>query len=160
MAASRSTPHASIFCIVKFETASQEMPICPLHPPHSFLATQDFRALRPWKCTRPSRCRIFFDDVLNLLLVCLTIPLEEIVSVSLCWRVRIGVVEQILDAKKDLFDSNSRLPTFLFIQYRETDCTRWIDIGVEKRGYEFACRLVSECSFTSSNTIAYTSVAL
>jgi len=39
----------------------------------------------------------------------------------------------------DLFDGDSRLPSFLLIQDRETDGTRRVDVGVEKRWCEFAC---------------------
>ena len=45
----------------------------------------------------------------------------------------VGVVEQVLDAEKQLFDGDGRPPILLLVQEREADRTRRIYIGVEKR---------------------------
>lgn len=77
-------------------------------------------------------------DLLDLRIVPGAVLLEKIVSVGLSWRVGVGVVEQVLNTKQDLLDSNRRLPTFLLIQDRKTDCARWVDVRVEKGRNEFA----------------------
>ena len=65
---------------------------------------------------RLSRCWIVPHDSLDFLLVSLTISLEEVVGIGLRWRIRVWVVEQILDAEKDLFDRDGWLPALFFVQ--------------------------------------------
>lgn len=45
-----------------------------------------------------------------------------------------------MDAKQYLFDGNRRLPRFLLIEDREAHSTRRVDVGMEQRRDEFACR--------------------
>ena len=44
-----------------------------------------------------------------------------------------------LEEYTDLFDGNGRLPTFLFIQDGETDCSWRVDIRMEEWWDEFTC---------------------
>lgn len=78
-------------------------------------------------------------DALDPTFILLTIFLEEIVRLSLGWRLGVGVVEQVLNAKQDLLHRDGRLPCLFFVEDRETDRARWVDIGVEERGDKFAC---------------------
>jgi hypothetical protein len=75
---------------------------------------------------------------LDLVLICSPILLEEVVCVSLSWRVGVGVIEKVLNSEEDLLDGDGRLPALLFIQDRQADGARGIDVGVEERWDEFA----------------------
>lgn len=81
---------------------------------------------------------VLLDDALDLSFVCRSVLLEESVGISLSWRIGIGIVEQVLNPQKNLLDGDCRLPTLLFIQNRETDRARWIDVGMEQRRDESA----------------------
>jgi len=61
------------------------------------------------------RSRMFPDNTLDLVLICHSILLEEVVRVGLRWRVGVGVVEEVLNAEKDLLDGNCGLPAFFFV---------------------------------------------
>lgn len=78
-----------------------------------------------------SRRRVLLHNLLDLLLVRLTILLEQIVRFGLCRRFGIGVIKEVLDTKKDLLDRDRRLPPFLFVEDRETDSTGRVDVRVE-----------------------------
>lgn len=78
--------------------------------------------------------------MLNLFFVGLAILLKEIVGFSLSWRFGIRIVQQILNAKKDLLDCDRWLPSLLFIQDGQANRSRRINIWVEQRRYEFAYR--------------------
>jgi len=84
------------------------------------------------------RCGIFFDYAFDLSFVRCPILLEQVVCIRLGWRFGIGIIEQVLNADEDLPDGDCWLPTFFFVQDRETDCARRVDIWMEKRGREFA----------------------
>jgi len=79
------------------------------------------------------------NDALDFSLICSLILLEQIVRVGLSWRFGIRGIQQFLDAKKDLLDRDSGLPSLFFVQNRQTDGSGWVDIWVEERGNEFAC---------------------
>jgi hypothetical protein len=53
-----------------------------------------------------------------------------------------------LDTQQNLLDSDRGLPSFIFVQDRQADGARWIDVWVEQRRDEFACkaRIVSYAS--------------
>lgn len=51
----------------------------------------------------------------------------------------IGIIEQILNALEDLFDCNGWLPSLLFIQDRQANGSRRVDVWVEKGWDKFAC---------------------
>ena len=53
---------------------------------------------------------------------------------------RVGIVEQVLDAQQDLLDRDGRLPAFVLVQDAEADCTRGKHVGVKKRWRELAFR--------------------
>ncbi len=79
--------------------------------------------------------------MLNLLLVSLPVLLEQVVCLGLSRGIGIGIVQQVLDAKENLFDGDCWLPTLLFVKDRKAYGAGWVDIGMEKRRYEFACEL-------------------
>lgn len=87
-----------------------------MDPARKFVKTM--QRLRPVQRPRMIHlwCRILLDDVLDLLLVCCAILLEQVVCFRLGWRVWVGVVEQILNADQDVFDRDRWLPTFVFVQ--------------------------------------------
>lgn len=66
--------------------------------------------------TAVSRGWIVFHNGFDLLFVSLAISLEEIVGIGLRWRIRIWIVEEILDAEEDLLDGDGWLPAFFFVQ--------------------------------------------
>lgn len=87
------------------------------------------------------RSWVFSYNPLDLVLICSPIPSEEVVCVSLSWRVGVGVIEKVLNSEEDLLDGDGRLPALLFIQDRQADGARGIDVGVEERWDEFAWTL-------------------
>jgi hypothetical protein len=107
----------------------------PLHAPvHVPVLNPDVHASRI-----PSlRCWIVSHNPLDLALVCCAVLAEEVVCVSLGWRVWVRIVQEILHSEKDLFDGDRWLPALFLIQDGQADCARGIDIRVEERGYEFA----------------------
>ena len=70
-------------------------------------------------------------DSLDLVFIRGPILLEEIVGIGLSWGVGVGVVEEILNTEKNLFDRDGRLPVLLLVQNRQTDRARWVDVWVE-----------------------------
>lgn len=78
------------------------------------------------------------NDPLDLILVRRAILLEEVVRISLGWRVGVGVIKQILNAEKNLLYGDRRFPALLFVQDRQADRARWINIRVEERWDKFA----------------------
>ena len=84
--------------------------------------------------------RVVLDDVLDLAFVRGAVLLKEVVRISLSGRIRIWSVQKFLNADKNLLDGDCRLPSFLLIQNRETDCARWVDVGMKERWNEFACQ--------------------
>ena len=101
---------------------------------------------RLWHLPSGSRdgswCRILFHNGFDLLFVGLAISFEEVVGISLCWRIRVWIVEQVLDTEENLLDSDGWLPTLFFIQDGKANSTGGIDVGVKKWGNEFAYVLV------------------
>lgn len=59
---------------------------------------------------------IVFHNGFDLLLVGLAISLEKVVGIGLRRRIRVWIVEQILDAEEDLFDGDGWLPALFFVQ--------------------------------------------
>ena len=88
-----------------------------------------------------SWCWVIFDNVLDLLVICLTIFLKQIVGLCLGRRIWIWVIEEVLNPEKNLLDRDSRLPAFFLIQDGEADSSRGVDIWMEKRRHKFAYHL-------------------
>ena len=106
-----------------------------------------------------SWCRIVFHNGFDLLFVGLAISFEEVIRISLCWRIGIWIVQQVLDTEENLLDSDGWLPTLFFIQDGKANSTGGIDVGVEKWGNKFAYVLVRY--FTSGDLpVTYISEAL
>lgn len=85
-----------------------------------------------------SGCGILADDTLDSFLILHLVSLEQVVRLGLGGRLGIGVVQKILDAQEDLLDSDSRLPSLVFVEDRQADGTGWVDIRMEQRRDEFA----------------------
>ena len=60
-----------------------------------------------------------------------TVVNEQVVRFALCWTVRVGVIEQVLDSNENLLHCNTWPPVLVFIQYAETDCARRVHVGVK-----------------------------
>lgn len=60
--------------------------------------------------------RVLPHNLADAPLICRTILLEEVVGISLRGRLGVWVIEQILDAKKDLLDGDCGSPRFLLVQ--------------------------------------------
>jgi len=74
---------------------------------------------QPHICIPPKenlRCRVVPHNSLDLDLILCSILLEEVVCVSLRWRVWVGIIKKILDAEKNLLDRDRGLPTLFFVQ--------------------------------------------
>lgn len=69
------------------------------------------------------RCLILAHDPLDASLVLDAVLLEEVVRLGLCWRFRVGVVQQVLHAEKNRLDRDGWLPRLLLIQDGKTDGT-------------------------------------
>lgn len=87
----------------------------------------------------PSWRRILPDNPAHALLVFVSVLLIQIVRVGLGGRVRVGVVEQILDAQQDLLDSDGGPPGLLLVQDRQANGAARVDVGVKQRRLELAC---------------------
>lgn len=61
-----------------------------------------------------------------------------VVGVLLCRTLQIGIVEQILNAQKNLLNGNCWLPILLFVYQRQAHRARWINVGVKKTSVETA----------------------
>jgi hypothetical protein len=88
--------------------------------------------------TRRLRCGIISYDSLDLALVCGTILSKQVVCIGLGRGVRVGIIEEVLNSKKDLLDGDRRLPPFFLVQDGEADGTGGVDVGVKERRDEFA----------------------
>ena len=84
------------------------------------------------------RCWVVLDHAPDLSLVGRSILLEEIVGIRLRGRVRVGVVQEILNAEEDLSNRDGRFPPLFLVQDREAYRTGRIDVWVEERWREFA----------------------
>ena len=91
------------------------------------------------------RRRVVLDNLLDLALIRSLVLLKEVERVSLSGTVRVGLVEQRLYTEQDLFDVNSGLPTFLFVEDRQTDGAGWIDVRVKERRDKLACNGRENC---------------
>ncbi len=49
-------------------------------------------------------------------LVLTSVRCKQTVGFTLCWTIRIWIIQQILNAHQYLLDGNGRAPTFFFIQ--------------------------------------------
>ncbi len=77
------------------------------------------------------RRRVLSNDTSNLLLILSAFLLEELVGIGLCRGLRVGVVEEVLHAQKDLLDRDCRLPRLVLIKDGQTDRARGVHVGVE-----------------------------
>lgn len=84
------------------------------------------------------KCGVLLDDLPHFLLVRGAVFLVEVVGLSLRGRLRVGVIQEVLDTQQDLLNRNRRFPRLLLVQNRKTDGSRGVDVGVEERGNEFA----------------------
>lgn len=87
---------------------------------------------------RLSRSRVIPDDLLDLLVVGSAILAEEVVGFSLSGRLGVGLVQQRLNAEKNLLDGDSGLPAFLFVENGEADGAGGVDVGMEERRNKLA----------------------
>lgn len=85
-----------------------------------------------------SRSRVVSDDLLDLLVVGSAVLTEEVVGFSLSGRLGVGLVQQRLNAEKNLLDGDGGLPAFLFVENGQADGARGVDIGVEEGRDELA----------------------
>lgn len=83
--------------------------------------------------------RILPNDASDTSLVFHLVLLKEVVSLGLCGRLGIGVVEKVLDTERNLLHRDGRLPTLLLVENRQADGARWVYIRVEQGGRELAC---------------------
>ena len=60
---------------------------------------------------------ILLDNAFDLFVIGLAIFLEEVIGISLGGRLRVWIVEQILNPNKDLLDGDRGFPTLFFVQY-------------------------------------------
>ena len=74
---------------------------------------------------------ILAHNLLDAPLVLHAVPLEHVVRLGLGGRLRVGVVEQVLDAQEDLLDRDGRLPRLLLVQDRKADGAGRVDVWVE-----------------------------
>merc|ERR1719445_222126 len=93
------------------------------------------------RCPDQCLCFLFSSHGSSLsshsLLVISSVLAEAGVSLSLRWVLDVGVVQKILNSQENLLDRYSRPPILLFIQNGKAHCSRWVDIGVEKRWHKF-----------------------
>lgn len=87
---------------------------------------------------RLSRSRVIPDDLLDLLVVGSAILAEEVVGFSLSGRLGVGLVQQRLNAEKNLLDGDSGLPAFLFVENGKADGAGGVDVGMEERRNKLA----------------------
>jgi hypothetical protein len=84
------------------------------------------------------RRRVLLNDLLDLALVRSLVFLEQVKRIGLRWRLRVGLVEQRLNAQQNLLDVYRWLPAFFFVEDAQADGAGWVDVWVEEWGYEFA----------------------
>lgn len=87
-----------------------------------------------------SRRRILANNLLDPPLVLRAVSLEHVVRLGLGGGLRVGVVEEVLDAEEDLLDRDGRLPRLFLVQDREAHRAGRVDVGVEERRHELACK--------------------
>jgi hypothetical protein len=87
--------------------------------------------------------------LLDLTLIRRSILLKEIICISLGWGIGIWVVQEILYANEDLSDSDCWFPAFLFVENRQTDGARWVDVRMEEWRDESTC----ETSVSSTDPV-------
>ena len=63
-----------------------------------------------------SRSWVVLHDALDLPLIGWAVLFEKVVGIGLCWGFGIRFIQQLLDAKEDLFDGNRWFPAFLLVQ--------------------------------------------
>ena len=61
------------------------------------------------------------DNSLDALIILGSIPLEKIVCLGLRGRLRVRVVEKVLNAKENLLHRDRRLPGLLLVQDRQAN---------------------------------------
>lgn len=88
-----------------------------------------------------SRSWILTNDAANPLFVLDSVSLKKVVCLSLGRGLWIGIVEQILDTQEDLLHSNGRFPCLFFVEDREADGARRINVGMKQRRNKLACFL-------------------
>jgi hypothetical protein len=76
-------------------------------------------------------CWILLHDVLDFLLVCRAVLLEQVERICLRWRFRVRLVKQRLDTEEDLLDSNSRSPAFFLVKDGQAHGAGRVYVGVE-----------------------------
>ena len=81
---------------------------------------------------------VLFDHLAHTFLISGSIFLENVVCICLRRRFGIGVVQQVLNSNENLLQCDRRAPGFFFIQDREANGARGIDIRVEEGRSEFA----------------------
>lgn len=86
-----------------------------------------------------SGSRVLAHDTLDSLLVLDSVSLEEVVGLSLSRRLRVRVVEEVLDAEENLLHRDGGLPRLFFVEDRQAHGARGVDVRVEQRGNELAC---------------------
>jgi hypothetical protein len=59
---------------------------------------------------------VLANDQANPAFVCRTVLLKEVVGISLCRRLRVWIVQKILDTKQELLDGDGRSPILLLVQ--------------------------------------------
>jgi len=91
------------------------------------------------------RRRVLLDNLLDLALIRSLVLLKEVERVGLSGTVRVGLVEQRLYTEQDLFDINSGLPAFFFVEDGQTDGAGWVDVRVEERRDKLACNWRENC---------------
>ena len=60
--------------------------------------------------------RILGHNLANFFLISLAVILVEVVGFSLRRRIKVGVIQQVLNSTKDLLDSNGWSPSLFFAQ--------------------------------------------
>ena len=60
------------------------------------------------------------------------------VGVRLGWTLLVRVAHEVLNAQQDLGDGQTRPPILVLVQNRQTDCTRGVNVRMEKHRVELA----------------------
>jgi len=89
-------------------------------------------------CPGISWRRVVANDLSYLLLIGDTVLLEQVVGVGLSRRIRVGLVEERLNAEQKLLDGNGGFPGFVLVEDGQTHGAGWVDVWVEEWGDEFA----------------------
>jgi len=78
------------------------------------------------------------NNVFDLFLICRAVLPEQIIGIRLCWRLRVWVVEKILNPQENLFNRDGGLPILVLVQDAKANGARRVDVGVEERWHELA----------------------